>query len=266
MVQRLFKRQLIEGRRAQLAQQLAGGVVNASGEIVNLAGGGLSLRRIARPLYQLRLDLNGGNILADFIVQLARQAFARILFGMDQLFGQRPPRRQLRFQPLAIVVQVLREVLLAADGNPQPDAEQRLGGQKNLQLHQIAESNANLAGDGDHHATQQAGEDAALPAELPRHHHVRQKYHNQQQALDFRRQHHLGADTDDKEQAAPDDQRGAQRRIVGIQPQQVVAVLLAQEFKDQIDKRRQQHAAGKRGQAEHHRRAFHKRRQQGGVE
>ena len=79
MVQRLFKRQLIEGRRAQLAQQLAGRVVNASGEIVNLAGGGLSLRRIARPLYQLRLDLNGGNILADFIVQLARQAFARIL-------------------------------------------------------------------------------------------------------------------------------------------------------------------------------------------
>lgn len=50
MVQRLFKRQLIEGRRAQLAQQLAGGVVNASSEIVNLAGGGLSLRRIARPL------------------------------------------------------------------------------------------------------------------------------------------------------------------------------------------------------------------------
>ena len=46
----------------------------------------------------------------------------------------------------------------------------------------------------------------------------------------------------------------------------MVAVLLAQEFKNQIDKRRQQHPAGKRGQAEHHRRAFHKRREQGGVE
>ena len=153
-------------------------MVNTPGEIVNLAGGGLGLRRIARPLHQLRLDLNGGNILADFVVQLARQAFARILFGMDQLFGQRPPGRQLRLQPLAIVVQVLRQVLLATDGNPQPDTEQRLGRQKNLQLHQVAESNANLAGDGDHHATQQAGKDAALPAELPRHHHVGQKHHN----------------------------------------------------------------------------------------
>ena len=97
---------------------------------------------------------------------------------MDQLFGQRPSRRQLRFQPLAIVMQVLRQVLLAADGNAQPDAEQRLSRQKNFQLHQIAESDANLAGDGDHHAAQQAGEDAALPAELPRHDHVGQKHHN----------------------------------------------------------------------------------------
>lgn len=51
MVQRLFKRQFIEGRRAQLAQKLAGRVVNTAGEIVNLAGGGLGLRRIACAFY-----------------------------------------------------------------------------------------------------------------------------------------------------------------------------------------------------------------------
>ena len=111
-------------------------------------------------------------------MQFARQAFAGVLFGVDQLFGQRPSRRQLRFQPLAVVVQVLRQMLLTADGNAQPDAEQRLSRQKNFQLHQITESDANLAGDSDHHAAQQAREDAALPAELPRHHHVWQKHHN----------------------------------------------------------------------------------------
>ncbi len=50
----------------------------------------------------------------------SRQAFAGVFFGVDQLFGQRPSRRQLRFQPLAIVMQVLRQVLLAADGNASP--------------------------------------------------------------------------------------------------------------------------------------------------
>lgn len=116
MVQRLFKRQFVERRGTQLAQQLAGGVVNTPGELVNLAGGGLALRRIARPFYQLRLDLNGGDVLAYFVMQFARQAFAGVLFGVDQLFGQRPSRRQLRFQPLAVVVQVLRQMLLTADG------------------------------------------------------------------------------------------------------------------------------------------------------
>lgn len=60
--------------------------------------------------------------------------------------------------------------------------------------------------------------------------------------------------------------RRAQRRVGGVQPQQVVTVLLAQKFKDQIDERGQQDAAGKRRQAKQHRRAWHKRRKQGGIE
>lgn len=172
--------------------------MNAPGELAYLVRGGLGLRRIARPFDQLRLDLNRGDVLADFIVQLARQVFPRVFFGVDQFFGQRPPRRQLFFQATLIVVQVLRQVLLAADGDAQADAEQRLRRQKDLQLDQIAEPHADLPGEGDHHAAEQAGQHAALPAELPRHHHVRQKHHDQQQALDFRRQHHLRADADNE--------------------------------------------------------------------
>ena len=89
-------------------------------------------------------------------------------------------------------------MLLTADGDARADAEQRLRRQKDLQLDQIAEPHADLPGEGDHHAAEQAGQHAALPAELPRHHHVRQKHHDQQQALDFRRQHHLRADTDNE--------------------------------------------------------------------
>lgn len=60
-----------QARGPQLAQQLAGGEMNAAGEFVDLAGCGMNLRRIACPRHQLRLDLNGGNVLTDFVVQLA---------------------------------------------------------------------------------------------------------------------------------------------------------------------------------------------------
>lgn len=63
-----------QARGPQLAQQLAGGEMNAAGEFVDLAGCGMNLRRIACPRHQLRLDLNGGNVLTDFVVQLASQA------------------------------------------------------------------------------------------------------------------------------------------------------------------------------------------------
>lgn len=84
VVKRVFERQLVQRGRAKLAQQLARGVMNAPGEIGYLVRGGLGLRRIARPLDQLRLDLNRGDVLADFIVQLARQVFSRVFFGVDQ--------------------------------------------------------------------------------------------------------------------------------------------------------------------------------------
>ena len=80
------------------------------------------------------MNLNGGDVLTNFVVQFPRQAFARVFFGADQLFGQRATRRQFSFQTLAIMVQVLRQMLLAADGDPQPYAEQSLGGEENLQL------------------------------------------------------------------------------------------------------------------------------------
>lgn len=84
VVKRVFERQLVQRGRAKLAQQLARGVMNAPGEIAYLVRGGLGLRRIARPLDQLRLNLNGGDVLADFIVQLARQVLSRVFFGVDQ--------------------------------------------------------------------------------------------------------------------------------------------------------------------------------------
>ncbi|GDH28662.1 hypothetical protein BvCmsKKNP020_01579 [Escherichia coli] len=80
--------------------------MNAAGELIDLAGCGLNLRRIARPLHQLRLDLNGGDVLTDFVVQLPRQVFARVLLGVDQLFRQCPSRCQLGLQPLSVMVQV----------------------------------------------------------------------------------------------------------------------------------------------------------------
>ncbi len=75
MQQRFAKCQFIKRGRPQLAQQLAGGEMNAAGELIDLAGCGLNLRRITRPLHQLRLDLNGGDVLTDFVVQLSRQVF-----------------------------------------------------------------------------------------------------------------------------------------------------------------------------------------------
>jgi hypothetical protein len=43
--------------------------------------------------------------------------------------------------------------------------------------------------------------------------------------------------------------RGAWRRLVRIKAKQMMAMLLTQEFKNEIDKGRQQHPAGERGQA-----------------
>ena len=106
MQQRFAKCQFIKRGRPQLAQQLAGGEMNAAGELIDLAGCGLNLRRITRPLHQLRLDLNGGDVLTDFVVQLSRRAFSRVLLGVDQLFRQCPPRCQLGLQPLSVMVQV----------------------------------------------------------------------------------------------------------------------------------------------------------------
>ncbi len=50
VVKRVFERQLVQRGRAQLAQQLARGVMYAPGEIGYLVRGGLGLRRIARRL------------------------------------------------------------------------------------------------------------------------------------------------------------------------------------------------------------------------
>ena len=57
--------------------------MNAPGELAYLVRGGPGLRRIARPFDQLRLDLNRGDVLADFIVQLARR-FSACLLRCDQ--------------------------------------------------------------------------------------------------------------------------------------------------------------------------------------
>ncbi len=95
-----------QARGPQLAQQLAGGEMNAAGEFVDLAGCGMNLRRIACPRHQLRLDLNGGNVLTDFVVQLASQAFTRVFLGMDQLFSQCPPCCQFCLQSLTVMMQV----------------------------------------------------------------------------------------------------------------------------------------------------------------
>ena len=77
-------------------------------------------------------------------------------------------------------------MLLATDGNAQANSQQGLGREENLQLHQVTKAHANLAGDGDHHAAQKPGEYATLPAKFPRHHHIGQKDHDQQQTFNFR--------------------------------------------------------------------------------
>ena len=118
-------------------------------------------------------------------------------------------------------------MLLAADSDSQANPQQRLGREKNFQFEKVAKSDAHLAGNGDHHAAEQPGKDTTLPAEFPRHHHVGQEHDNQQQPLQRRGEHHLRADADNEKQAAPDNQRGAQRRIAGVQPQQMVTMLLA---------------------------------------
>ncbi|MNL38767.1 hypothetical protein D3C87_1610040 [compost metagenome] len=92
MVQCFFQRQFIQHRRAQLAQQLASGVMNASRQLVDLPGGFDCQRRVSRAFHQLRLDLNRRNVLADFVVQLAGQVFTGVLFGVDQRFSELPPR------------------------------------------------------------------------------------------------------------------------------------------------------------------------------
>ncbi|MNZ39253.1 hypothetical protein D3C78_567420 [compost metagenome] len=153
--------------------------------------------------------MNGRNILADFVVQLAGQVLAGIFFGVDQLFGERPPRLKFGLQSAAIVIEISCQLLLTTDGDPQTNPEQRLGGEENLQLHQIGKTDANLTRNGDHHAAQQSRQYAALPAKLPRHDDVWQKNDDQQQALKGGGEHHLRADPDDKKQAAPDDKRGA---------------------------------------------------------
>ena len=74
---------------ARMALQ-CGGDGRGEGAVVDLPGGLNGERRIARPLHQLRLDLDSGDVLADFVVKLARQLLAGVLFGMDQFFRQRP--------------------------------------------------------------------------------------------------------------------------------------------------------------------------------
>ncbi len=91
VVQSLVERQFFQHGGAKLAQKLACGVVNTPREIVDLSSGLNGERRIARPLHQLRLNLDSGDVLANLIMKLARQQLAGVLFGMDQFLRQRPP-------------------------------------------------------------------------------------------------------------------------------------------------------------------------------
>lgn len=68
MMQCIFKGQFIERGRPQLAQQLAGGVVNAPGKVVDLICRFKRLLATRRALDQLRLNLNGGDVLTNFVV------------------------------------------------------------------------------------------------------------------------------------------------------------------------------------------------------
>lgn len=82
-----MKGQLVERGRTQLAQQLAGGVMNAPGKVIDLIRCVQRLLWILCTLDQLRVDLNGGNVLPNFVVQLPRQTLARIFFAADQLLS-----------------------------------------------------------------------------------------------------------------------------------------------------------------------------------
>ena len=79
---------ILANRRAQLAQKLTGGLVNTLRQLANLLRRAVSGRAVWASVHQHRLNLNGSNVLADFIVQLAGNLFAHGILGMHQPLGE----------------------------------------------------------------------------------------------------------------------------------------------------------------------------------
>ena len=105
---RLLKRQVVQLARAQAAQQAAHGIVDAERKLLNQLAALPDAGAIRRqPLDDPRLGADGGNGLADIIVQLASHFAAHALLGFQQAFRQPLVTHQLLLQRLIQLAQPL---------------------------------------------------------------------------------------------------------------------------------------------------------------
>ncbi len=157
---RLLQSHVVELARAQATEQTAHRVVDAKGEGID-QGTALAHSRIVggEAAHYAGLGTNGGDGLADVVVQLARHLLADALLGLQQPLGE-----------LAIVGKLagqrLIELALALDPGTQQQASETLGQQGEQQIEgMIVPGLTRQQSDGVH----QGGEQRPLPAVAPRH-------------------------------------------------------------------------------------------------
>ncbi|MNE01511.1 hypothetical protein D3C80_939510 [compost metagenome] len=157
---RLLQGHVVELARAQSPEQAAHRVVDPERQGVD-QGAALAYPGVigGEPAHYARLGANGGDGLADVVVQLARHLLADALLGLQQPLGE-----------LAIVGELagqrLIELTLALDPGAEQQAGEALGQQGEQQVEgMIMPGLARQQGDGVH----QGGEQRPLPAVAPRH-------------------------------------------------------------------------------------------------
>ena len=157
---RLLQAHVVELAGAQPAEQAAHRVVDAKRQGLDkgaaLAHPGVVRRQPAR---YAGLGADGGDGLADVVVQLARHLLADALFGLQQPFGELAVVGELAGQRLV-------ELALALDAGAEQQAGEALGQQGEQQIERVIVPG--LAGH-QRHRVHQGGEQGPLPAVAPGH-------------------------------------------------------------------------------------------------
>ena len=105
---RLFQREIVQLARTEPAQQATHRIVHAKRELFDMRPALLHSGVIRRQaLNNARLGANGGNGLADVVMQFARHLLAHALFGLQQAFCQAAIARQFGLQGLVQLTQAL---------------------------------------------------------------------------------------------------------------------------------------------------------------